>query len=41
MYDLACFTFIKNVEKAIMHYSREHEKTNYLWFYSENTSIAL
>lgn len=39
-YDLARFTSITNVEKTVMHYSREHEK-NYLWFNSENTSIAL
>lgn len=26
MYDLACFTSIKNVEKAVMHYSRKSMK---------------
>lgn len=41
MYDLACFTSSKNVEKAVMHYSRKSMKKNYLWFNSENTSIAL
>lgn len=41
MYDLACFTSITNVEKTVMHYSREGMKKNYLWFNSENTSIAL
>lgn len=41
MYDLVCFTSITNVEKTVMHYSRESMKKNYLWFNSENTSIAL